>query len=85
VAEDTGSLLDLARSKLKRRGPDCGVAIAIQNHPDRAADIEELIDATPTTIQYSVAAETLNEVGIPLKADTISRHKRKRCSCVAAG
>ena len=85
MAEDAKpSLLEIARSKSKPRGPECGVAVALKNHPAQAPDIHELISATPVAVQYSTAAETFREAGISLSADTISRHRRNRCSCVAS-
>jgi hypothetical protein len=85
VAEDTTlSLLELAQSKSKTRGPECTVTVRMRDHPEHATQIQELIDATPTPIQYSTAADTFQEVGIDLKPDTISRHRRGKCACVAS-
>lgn len=78
MAEDT--LLDLARASIAAKGPRCTVALAISDHPDLADQIIELIDACPT-IPYSTASSILSNRGIPLKPDTISRHKRQECAC----
>lgn len=80
MAEDVPSLLDQARASVLAKGPRCSVAIAIQEHPDLGSQITELIEACPT-IPYATASSTLGKVGISLKPETLSRHKRNECAC----
>jgi hypothetical protein len=83
VAEDAKpSLLDIARSKSGRPGPRCKLATLTTEHP-KAAEIRELLAAVPSEIQYSTAHEVFKDAGIELSADSISRHCRKRCSCLS--
>lgn len=81
MAEDTPSLLDLARQVTSRPGPRCRFA-ALATHP-KADEITELLAACGTEIQYSTAHEVLKAAGVELSADTISRHVRGRCSCLS--
>jgi hypothetical protein len=80
MAEDTPSLLDLARATNSGPGPRCKMATLTTDHP-QAAQIRELIAACPSEIQYSTAQKVLKGVGIDVSADAISRHARGICSC----
>jgi hypothetical protein len=82
------SLLDVARVRAaeKKRGPVCTIEALKQRHPDRAADIEALVEGCgpDSGIPYSVAAETLIaelKPEVKFKGDVISRHRRHVCSC----
>ena len=80
MAEDTPSLLDLARAQNVGPGPRCRMVALTTEHP-MAAQIAELVAACPSEIQYSTAVTVLKEAGVPISADTISRHVRGKCSC----
>lgn len=75
------SLLEIARSRVKKKGPDCGIAIAFRLRPEAVAEATDLIAACPDEVPYSVASATLRDAGLDIKADTISRHKRGLCGC----
>ena len=83
MAEDKPvSLLALARERNRRQGPDCGVGVTLRSHP-KAPELTELLEALSTKeIRYSVAAEVCKEAGLELTADTLSRHTRRKCSCL---
>lgn len=80
------SLLDLARSKVKTKGPDCTFRHLLPNPA-----IEELLANTGNLpdgrkrgdgLPYSVAGETLTDsLGFKVNGDTVSRHLRNKCGC----
>ena len=75
------SLLDLARQRGPGQRGVCSVSTVLANHP-RAAEVRELLDALASRqVQYSAAHEVLKAADIPLTADTLSRHTRRKCSC----
>lgn len=76
-----GTLLEAALEKPSRARVECAVTKALREHPDRADEICELIEATPSRVQYSVAAATLKDAEIVVPASTISRHQRRICAC----
>lgn len=74
------SLLDEARAAEHRPGGSCGVARYL---PD--PDLEEALQAVrDKTLQSAALERALSKRGNPLKADTLRRHVRGECSCVAA-
>lgn len=79
MAEDV-SLLERALLASTANKAVCGVQLAKSEHSNVAAQIDELIGAWPK-VQFSVMEATLKSANIDLKADTISRHFRGKCSC----
>jgi hypothetical protein len=89
--EASVSLLELARTKVRRKGPQCSILTLIYSHPDRRNEIHELLDNSGKDeddqprgdgLPYSVAAETLSTMGSgKVLGDTVSRHIRGRCGC----
>jgi len=75
-----GSLLDLALANASSQKAVCGVSLAKAERPELAEQIDELIEAWPR-VQYSVMESTLRKAGITLRADSLSRHHRGKCSC----
>lgn len=81
MAEDKpGSLLNLALANATAQKAVCGVSLVKLEHPDLAEQIDELIGAWPR-VQFSVMESTLRKAGIILRADSLSRHHRGKCSC----
>jgi hypothetical protein len=81
VAEDTApTLLELARSKVKKPGGTCTFKHLL---PD--AEIEELLENTGehgARLPYKAAADALAQrLERPVKGDTVSRHVRGECNC----
>lgn len=84
VAEDATkpSLLDLARQRKPKRS-ECGVARILRTH-SRTDEIAELITAmNQREISFSVGEAVLREAEIYIRADSLSRHARRKCSCDA--
>ena len=79
MAEDA-SLLDRALARSSRPKAVCGARLAMDQNPELAPQIEELIAAWPRA-EYASMAEVLAERGIDVSADTLSRHNRGKCSC----
>lgn len=81
AADDaTASLLAAALAKASPKRVICGVELAKQEHPALADQIDELNAAWPR-VQFSIQEATLKDAGIVLRADTLSRHHRGKCSC----
>jgi hypothetical protein len=78
--EPTVSLLELARSKVKKPGGTCTFKTLL---PD--PEIEELLANTGENgerLPYKVAADALAQtLGKHVKGDTVSRHVRGECNC----
>lgn len=79
--EAKASLLDLARAEVRKPGPYCSVRVACESNPILSGEIAELIENTPVPITYKAASVTLGKVGITVKPDAISRHRRGECGC----
>jgi hypothetical protein len=79
MAEDV-SLLDLALANASSQKAVCGVSLVKAENPKLADQIDELIGAWPR-VQFSVMEATLKRAGITIRADSISRHSRGKCSC----
>lgn len=76
------SLLAEAIAQQRPAGPDCGVVTALHAHPDDAADILELIEASrDRRVTYANAASVFKAHAIAISADTLSRHVRGQCRC----
>ena len=77
------SLLDQALGRMTRTGPDCGIKTLKRHHPERAAEIDDLVLAAfEKRIFYTVAATILSEaLNADIGDDTVSRHARRRCTC----
>lgn len=76
-----GSLLDAALSQGGPKRAECGVPRTLRQHPERRAEIEELIAATPHTVSYVIASKTMAAEGIQISTSTLSRHARGVCAC----
>jgi hypothetical protein len=78
--EPTVSLLELARSKVKKPGGTCTFKHLL---PD--AEIEELlanVGENGARLPYKAGADALAQrLGRPVKGDTVSRHVRGECNC----
>lgn len=73
------SLLEEARAEQHRAGGSCSVA------PHLDDELSEALAAVKAKTLHAVALErALAKRGYTLKADTLRRHAKGECSCVAA-
>jgi hypothetical protein len=78
------SLLEIATSRVRLRGPACSAKAYLARHSERADEIRELFAAAPDSIPFTVVADTLSEAfHDPIKAAPLSRHIRGKCGCDA--
>lgn len=83
MAEDARpSLLEQAKLRNGRPGPTCGVAVVIKEHElsDEVADL--MAACARKEVQYRTASKVLQDAGIHLRSDAISRHSNRQCACV---
>ena len=80
MAAEEASLLALALANASSQKAVCGISLLKTENPDLADQIDELLGAWPR-VQYSTMESTLKKAGINLRADSLSRHSRGKCSC----
>ena len=76
---DKPSLLDLARSRRTRKGPECSVARLLRIHPqpDQVRDL--LAAATDRDVTFEAAARAIADITIT--GPIVARHCRGHCAC----
>jgi hypothetical protein len=78
------SLLEQAQLRNRRPGPICTVQVAIKEH-ELGIEVADLVAACGRKeIQYRSAAKVLQDAGIAVRADAISRHANRLCACVTS-
>ena len=77
------SLLDEAKALGEFRGPGCTIAILKGQHPDKVAEIDELMAAVRAkTVQASKAALAMRQAfDIKFSDDVVRRHGHGTCAC----
>ena len=90
MTESKPSLLDIAINTQRPVGPKCAVSNALDAKPELKDQINDLISHTRgdprdqpegIVVRFSVAEAILQEIGLDVKADAISRHRHKKCGC----
>lgn len=69
------SLLEDARSKVRRRGPVCSVASYVDRNPEIEEELLDMLRGWPD-ITFTAMAEALQDRNIDLNDDQLARHYR---------
>lgn len=70
--------LDAAVAEQRKQGPECAVGRALRTLPD-AASLQAALDND--AIYHTVIAKALKATGTIASSQSVSRHRRKACSC----
>lgn len=73
------SFLDEVRDAESRPGPRCSFSQPLALSDADRADLDKVL--ADVTVRPSAISKALQARGIPIKQQTVARHRRRDCSC----
>jgi hypothetical protein len=64
-----------------KRGPRCSVGLALETLQDERHDLLQALLTTPGVVWTKAQEHSEEDLGVFLKAESLSRHARGRCTC----